>query len=233
MAGPFGVFTFRSGEPRVNFELADQPATRLGVLEGRVVAALEEGTILGRESEGAWERVRGKSITGISDMSDNADILWVATRGGLRAVGGDPPPPSKEPAENHFFEMELLENGELWVASVPDDHQRSFGVYQLDETGWTVYNRRSGMPSNNIITVEGDAEGRVWVGSWGGGLAVRDQDSWVFINHENSPLVGIGSSRSFVAISDIAPRRGRKHVGGQRQRGGGGSRRLSGGGRAC
>ena len=208
LAGEFGVHSFRSGDRGMTFEAAyeveNEPATSLGVLEGRVVAALEEGTILGREPDGTWERVRGRSITGISDMSDNADVLWLATRGGLRAVGGDPPPPSKEPAENHFFEMELLDNGELWVASVPDDHQQSFGVYQLDETGWTVYNRRSGMPSNNIITVEGDAQGRVWVGSWGGGLAVKAQDSWVYINHENSPLVGIGSSRSFVAISDIA-----------------------------
>ena len=99
--------------------------------------------------------------------------------------------------------MELLD-GELWVASVPDDHQQSFGVYQLGDSGWTVHDRRSGMPTNNLITIEADGEGRVWVGSWGGGVAVRDRDGWAIVNHENSPLIGIGSSRSFVAISDIA-----------------------------
>ena len=203
LAGRFGVYSFRSGEYRVRFELVNKPATSLGVLDGRVVASLEEGTIFGRDSEAAWERVRGRSITGVSDMSENAGILWLATRQGLRVMGGDPPPPSNEPAENHFFDMELLE-GELWVASVPDDHQQSFGVYQLDDSGWTVHDRRSGMPTNNLITVEADAEGRVWVGSWGSGVAVRDQDGWAILNHENSPLIGIGSSRSFVAISDIA-----------------------------
>ena len=203
MAGPFGVHSFRFGGYRIAFELANKPATSLGVFDGRVVASLEEGTFFGRDSEADWERVRGRSITGVSDMSENADILWLATRQGLRVMGGDPPPPSNEPADNHFFDMELLD-GELWVASVPDDHQQSFGVYQLDDSGWTVHDRRSGMPTNNLITIEGDAEGRVWVGSWGSGVAVRDQDGWAILNHENSPLIGIGSSRSFVAISDIA-----------------------------
>ncbi len=204
LAGPFGVSSFRSGDQRITSDLIGRPATSLGVLEGRITASLEEGSILGRESQGTWERVPGRSVTGVSDMSDNAGILWLATRQGLRVVGGDPPPPSKEPAQNHFFDMELLDNGELWVASVPDDHQESFGVYQLDDSGWTVYDRRSGMPTNNVITVEADAEGRVWVGSWGGGVAVRNQDGWVAVTHENSPLIGIGTSRSFVAISDIA-----------------------------
>ncbi len=203
LAGRFGISSFRSGEYRITFELANKPATSLGVFEGRVVASLEEGTIFGRDPQGTWERVRGRSISGVSDMSENADILWLATRQGLRVIGGDPPPPSNEPAENHFFDMELLD-GELWVASVPDDHQQSFGVYQLGDSGWTVHNRRSGMPTNNLITIEADGEGRVWVGSWGGGVAVRDQDGWAIVNHENSPLIGIGSSRSFVAISDIA-----------------------------
>ena len=202
-AGPLGVSSFRSGDSGITFDLT-AAATSLGVLEGRVVAAMEDGNILGRESEGTWERVPEKSITGVRDMSDNGEVLWLATRQGLKVVGGDPPPPSKEPAQNHFFDMELLDNGELWVASVPDDHQQSFGVYQLDDSGWSVYDRKSGMPTNNIITVEADAEGRVWVGSWGGGVAVRDQDGWGVVNHENSPLIGIGASRSFVAISDIA-----------------------------
>ena len=204
LAGEFGVYSYRSGDNRITSDLVDKPATSLGVLEGRVVAALEEGTIVGRESVGTWERVPGKSISGVSDMSDNAAILWVATGQGLRVVGGNPPPPSKEPAENHFFDMERFDNGDLWVASVPDDHQQSFGVYQLDDSGWTVHNLRSGLPTNNLVTVEEDADGRVWVGSWGGGVAIRDQDSWAVINHENSPLIGIGWLGSFVVISDIA-----------------------------
>ena len=203
LAGSFGVHSFRADDPRIAVDLVDESVTSLGVFDGRVVAALKEGTVLGRESRGTWERVPGKSVTGVSDMSDDSPVLWLATRQGLRVVGGDPPPPSKEPAENHFFDLELLENGDLWAASVPDDHQESFGVYQLDDSGWTVHNRRSGMPTNNLITIEGDSEGRVWIGSWGSGVAVRDQDSWAVVDHENSPLIGIGSSRSFVAISDI------------------------------
>ena len=204
LAGPSGISFFRSGDQRITFDLANKPATSLGVLEGRLVAALEEGTIMRRESEGTWTRVPGKSISGVSDMSDNAGILWLATREGLKVLGGDPPPPSNEPAENHFFDMEVLDNGELWVASVPDDHQQSFGVYRLDDSGWTVYDRKSGMPNDDLVTIETDGEGRVWIGSWGGGIVVRDEENWGLINHENSPLVAIGKNKTFVVISDIA-----------------------------
>lgn len=204
MAGPFGVSSFRPGDYRITFELANKKATSLGVFEGKVVAALKEGSIYGRESEKTWERVPGKSISGVRDMSDKAGILWLATLGGLKAVGGDPLPPSKEPAKNHFYDMELLENGELWVASVPDDHQQSFGVYQLDDSGWTVHNKKSGMPNDDLVTIQADADGRVWIGSWGDGIVVRDQENWELLNHENSPLVPIGKKRNFVAISDIA-----------------------------
>ena len=203
MAGPFGVFAYLFEEDRVRLEFADEPATSLGLMAGQIIVATNNGKFFERVSKTNWKQLLGYNITGIRDISDSGGSLWLATDTGLSVIGSKLPPPSKEPAKNRFFDMELLSNGELWVASVPDDHQESYGVYQLNEQGWTVFDEDSGMPNNDLVAVETDSDGRIWIGSWGGGVSVRVRDRWFRINQKNSPLIGIGTNKDFVAISDI------------------------------
>ena len=204
MAGSVGVFAnLTDGSNWVIHELTGRPVLSLGLMAGRVIAATQGGDFFRRSGNGDWARTAAPNITGVRDMSERDSALWLATGNGLQVLGEDAPPPSREPAANRFYEMEIADDG-LWIASVPNDLQASFGVYQLGERGWTVHDRSSGMRSNALVSVEADARQRVWVGSWGNGLSVRSGRSWRHLDHRNSPLIGIGFSNDFVAVSDIA-----------------------------
>ena len=180
------------------------PVTSLGLLRNRAIAAEASGNFFRRNFLFAWERVPGPIITEVQSLSRKANALWMGTSNGLRVIGADEPPASREPAANRFYEMKLLDNGELWVASAPDDQQEAFGLYQLGAEGWSIHNKLTGLPTDVLVSLETDSDDRLWVGTWGGGVSIRDGDDWLNMTHQNSILRGLGSNRDFVAISDIA-----------------------------
>jgi hypothetical protein len=100
--------------------------------------------------------------------------------------------------------MKLLDRGELWISSVPNDFSDPHGLYQFDGAQWQIHNRDTGLPSNTLVSLETDTADRLWVGTWGHGVAIRDSSgAWLRLNQTNSPLRGIGGKQDFVAISDI------------------------------
>ncbi len=99
--------------------------------------------------------------------------------------------------------MAQTADGHLWVASVPKDNLPAFGLYEFDGQGWTTHTSRTNLSSEKVSAVETDAEGLLWVGSWGWGIDVRDAaGQWHNLNATNSALAGIDGD-AFVAISDI------------------------------
>ena len=176
----------------------------LGTFGGKIVISSRGGVFYQRDDSTNWTLSRTRSVPDVHALSRVDTVLWIATSEGLQVVGAVPPPPPMEPTGNLFFEMELLDSGELWVASVPNDFIPPHGLYRFDGTDWSVFGPRNGLPSNVTVSLEVDAEGQLWVGTWGDGLAVlKDNERWQWLNQTNSVLQGIGSGRSFVVVSDI------------------------------
>lgn len=203
-----GVAVFDPSTGQFVPDYAGEATTALGVLDGLPAAAGESGNFQQRSWDGVWTRVPAPIIRNVRALSKRGSGLWLATDRGLRHIAdtssGDPPP-LREPPANHFYEMKRLGNGDLWVASVPNDFVEPFGVYQLNEDGWTVHDKASGMPNDDLVALETDAAGRLWVGSWGGGVAIRrSSQNWIRVDQRNSILRGIPKAPEFVVISDIA-----------------------------
>ncbi len=181
------------------------PTTRivtLGLFEGRIVRATADGLLTLRQGN-RWQPLSASGISSAADLSDTGGPLWVASASGLRVIGADPPRPPRDPVGNFFFDMAQTADGHLWVASVPKDNLPAFGLYEFDGQGWTTHTSRTNLSSEKVSAVETDAEGLLWVGSWGWGIDVRDAaGQWHNLNATNSALAGIDGD-AFVAISDI------------------------------
>ena len=179
----------------------------LGARGGQVVAATEEGRLLSRTEAERWEGLGAPPIKDITAISDtHEETLWLGTPSGLRVIGDPSVSQSSEPGSSQFYDIKVTGTGELWATSVPNDQHRavSAGVYRLSEGRWSVFHRWNSMPNNEIVAVEIDARGRVWVGSWGGGGVIRDGDrEWMAISTEETVLRGIPRNPEFVVISDI------------------------------
>ena len=185
-------------------DLARSNIFHLGVFEGNVAASNDDGTLFVREGAGWVFDEDRATFPGITGLSQADSVLWVATDRGLQVLGIDPPPPPQEPGANQFYDI-ALNGDELWIASVPNDQGLTqFGVYQFDGENWSIHTLGNGFLSNLAVAPQADAEGNVWVGTWGVGVGVFDAEgNWNALNQTNSVLDGIGSSRAFVAISDI------------------------------
>ena len=201
-----GAFAFDETRGIFLAEHLDEAATAIGILDGDPLVAVPSGNFLRREAEDDWRRVPGSIITDVRGISIHETGLWLATGTGIRVIPlANQPLPSLEPAANQFFSMEIDANGDFWVASAPNDHFASFGISQLSGADWTVHNKLSGMPTDDLVTLKRDARGRVWVGTWGAGVSVRSAGGtiWFDLDADNSPLRGLGSNGDFVVVSDI------------------------------
>ena len=189
---------------RFVYDYTDEPATASGIIGGRPIVATASGNFYRRDGFEQWTRIPGPIYANATALSKRGDDLWIGTANGVRVIGGTAPPASREPAANRFYEMELFSSGELWVTSAPSDHQEDFGVSRLTATGWTVYDQSSGLPRSHLVALEQDAAGRLWLGTWGGGAAVRTSErSWAVLGSDSSPLRGVPKAPQFIAVSDV------------------------------
>lgn len=206
-----GVFRYNwdyTGPPEERFfsEFDTDDVVSLGRRSFLPTAAIGDGNFYNRRGEADWRRIAGPTeFDSVKALSRNRSGLWMGTDGGIKIFNDTPPPTSFEPGANKFYEMKLLANGDLWVASIPNDQQDSFGVYQLTPTGWRIHNKASGLPIDDLVSLESDARGRLWIGSWGSGVSIRSATgSWIDVDTDNSDLQGLPPDGTFSVISDIA-----------------------------
>jgi signal transduction histidine kinase/ligand-binding sensor domain-containing protein len=64
-------------------------------------------------------------------------------------------------------------NGDIWVGTW------AHGVLRLRDQEVTVFNRTTGLPTDELRYVFIDRDGRLWIGTKGRGLIVRDGNRWV------------------------------------------------------
>lgn len=199
-----GVWRIAAGSDRATLEYAATNIVDLDLFQNRVTAASANGILAQRRAPHEWD-ADSTTAVGVRAIAQVDTMLWMATDSGLAVIGGDSPPPTRDPAANYFYEMAMTDAGELWIATVPKDNITPHGVYQFDGVAWTVHDRNRGLPSDFVATVEIDAAGQVWAGTWGKGVAVRDSaGTWHVLNQINSVLRGCCGNPGFVPIGDIA-----------------------------
>ena len=199
-----GLWRVHPALDRPEIDYSTTTSVALGLFEGSIVSATADGVLSQRQGN-RWQPLRAPHIRSATDLSDTDGPLWVASASGLRVLGTDQPPPPREPVGNFFFDITQTTDGHLWVSSVPKDDLRAFafGLYEFDGEGWTTHNANTNLSSNIVSALETDAEGLLWVGTWGRGIDVRDTNGqWQNLDASNSALEGIDGN-TFVAISDI------------------------------
>ena len=204
VAASNGIWRVHPALDRPEIDDSTSSSVALGLFEEHLVSATADGVLSQRQGN-RWQPLRAPHIRSAADLSDTDGPLWVASASGLRVLGTDQPPPPREPVGNFFFDMAQTPNGHLWVASVPKDNLRAFafGLYEFDGEGWTTHNTSTNLSSNIVSALETDAEGLLWVGTWGRGIDVRAANGqWQNLDANNSALEGIDGD-TFVAISDI------------------------------
>ena len=204
-ATALGVFTYDPITDQFSLDYNEEVVVGLGRVNGLTLAATSEGNFMRRLGVQIWRRMGAPVINDVRAVSTIDDgSVWLATETGLRVLGAEAPAPAGEPGSSRFYDLRIVD-GDLWAASVPDDQQRSLsaGVYQLHEGSWTVFDKSTGMPNDELVAIETDREDRVWIGSWGGGVAILDGNQWVELDEQNSVLRGIGPNEDFVAVGDV------------------------------
>ncbi|MEW6751940.1 MAG: two-component regulator propeller domain-containing protein [Candidatus Latescibacterota bacterium] len=204
IGGARGVL--RAAAPWPLPDLPDSEIVDLGIYAGRLTALTAGGFLLQRAAPEAWALLDTLPRPGAQAIAQVDTALWVGTGTGLQVLNGPPPPPPSDPPENRFYDLALTPDGHLWAASVPKDNMPPYGVYEFDGDGWVVHDRSSdNLPTNLITSVGTDALGRVWAGTWGRGIVVRDTSgSWSRVDQANSVLRGVATNARFVAISGMA-----------------------------
>ena len=206
--GPKGVYRWDPEAGRWSPAGLGSAVRAIGSRGPRLAVIDSHGDLRIQQTSGRWQRTE---LPGVGDpicLSTGSDTLWIGTSRGLTAVGAPSPPQISDPPSNHFFDLATGPQGDLWAASVPDDRTtQARGVYHLADSRWRVYDSSTGLPSSNAVAVGVDGDGRIWVGTWGHGVALRSPEGvWTHRNQINSVLEGITTPRDpgFVVVASVA-----------------------------
>lgn len=105
-----------------------------------------------------------------SVCEDREGDLWLGTANGglnrLRAVNFDAIKPPDQWNHAPVLAVNVANDGGIWACS------EGSGLYHLLAGHWAHYGRPEGLTSDYVWSVLEDAEGQVWVATWGGGLCV-------------------------------------------------------------
>lgn len=172
----------------------------------RRLVANADGVLHERLSAGRWESLDVPHVVGA--LAASGEDLWFGTDSGIAVLGRPDPPTFADAPSNQLFDIEVGKDGELWVASTASDREGvPAGVFRYDGDSWEVYGVANGLPSEVAVGVARDESEHLWVTTWGRGVAILDDDSWISFDQRNSALRGITqpSVPDFVVVSDIQP----------------------------
>lgn len=109
------------------------------------------------------------------------------------------------PVSNTFQALGFDRDRTLWVGT----GQGGAGVSRLTESGWLNYsqNTTDGLNANSAWHLNSDEQGRVWVGTYGGGVSLFTPGDGldVSVSHfdeKNAPFWGVFNDNTFVVATD-------------------------------
>ena len=190
-----GVFKFIQEDS--SFEKSGLGGLKINDLEflnGRLTAATNNGVYFYAENRWSLVPWEGMSARWINSLDGNASgDIWCGTAGmGISSYGGETWSnfPIDGPPGNTFKDLAIDQEGKLWCANYKDE------ASSFDGTHWVSYRAAIdsivGSHFRGMVAVDVDQEGNVWFGGWEYGifefLKGWAGDSWLWFNHENSPL---------------------------------------------
>jgi signal transduction histidine kinase/ligand-binding sensor domain-containing protein len=111
----------------------------------------------------------------ISLWEDREKNLWCGTGAGLVVIRPSNletiSPPDKWKGRP-VLSVLPAPDGALWVGT------EGAGLYRLQNGGWTNFTEAQGIRNPYIWSLAADGAGKIWAGSWGGGLFVQKDDSF-------------------------------------------------------
>src|SRR3989304_2293716 len=124
----------------------------------------------------------------IQAIAEEGDFLWIGSQAGMTRLNkltyekefynkGNTILPT-----NIIFDVKVDKLGYKWVATFR-------GLVKFKDDNWILYDTtNSGIPKNDIRTIEIDSLDNIWIGTRGGGVGKFDGSSWAVFNTSNSGL---------------------------------------------
>lgn len=107
------------------------------------------------------------------------------------------------PASNSFQNMDIDNDGNLWVGTGKDVF--GVGFIKFDGNEWTNYNKTTlpSLLSNSFHNVYAAPDNSLYFMNWGKGFVRLKNNKFTNFYVDNTPLVGIPNATSFLVIDDI------------------------------
>ncbi|MFC1508742.1 hypothetical protein ACFL60_03530 [Candidatus Omnitrophota bacterium] len=132
----------------------------------------------------------------IGDIDDN---LWVGTMNqGLQYYydkSYQPVPPVSGPRNSKFQNIDIADNGVLWISTGDRDQNMDALFLRFDDGVWTEYSDDDGVLRDTVDAVE-DNKGNIWLAHWGKGLFLLQDDGTP--DKENDVVVHIDPVKEFI-----------------------------------
>jgi signal transduction histidine kinase len=113
----------------------------------------------------------------VSLWEDREKNLWCGTGAGLVLIRPNnletiSPPDNWKSCP--LLSVLPMPDGTLWVGT------EGAGLYRLQNGGWTNFDSAQGLRNPNVWALAADGAGKIWAGTWAGGLYVQKDDSFDF-----------------------------------------------------
>jgi ligand-binding sensor domain-containing protein len=178
----------------------------LKTFDNKIYVATDHGVFF---YDGAkWDSVTASGLltAKINSLSlDSSGKIWAGTAGkGLSSYSNQQWKNYllNGPAGNIFEDMVMDRNGKLWCANSGD------GVCSFDGESWTTYSSvfesLLGGHFSEMFSIAADSQNNIWVGSWGSGGFMLDQDgNWHRYSDTNSLLSDAAGYPGAIVVNDI------------------------------
>ncbi len=119
----------------------------------------------------------------ITDIAlDDVGNVWVSIlKRGLQNLKTGQKLVADGPLANHIGEVLVDASGKIWCSAATLGETPNQGIFLLTDAGWQNYfflggssNTYSNLNSSNPVFE--DADGNIWIGSWGGGVVIFDPE---------------------------------------------------------
>lgn len=128
-----------------------------------------------------WELPSLESVLAIQEVGGD---LWFGTYEGFEKYDGSSLTAHQTDglADNFVADVAESPNGDIWIAT------RGGAQRYLGDGRWSTFTTADGLPINDVRVIEFDADGTMYLGTHGGGLAVYDGESVQVLTPANSDI---------------------------------------------